>query len=92
MNVERSTSEAATEVAGLALDRILERAPYPGVEVETNRLYLLAHKPQLGTSQAVRSASIVATETTPSTARASPASRVTNASACNCVSATYSAS
>jgi hypothetical protein len=45
MNVERSTSEAATEVAGLALDRILERAPYPGVEVETNRLYLLAHKP-----------------------------------------------
>ena len=43
--VEPGTIEAATEASGLALDRILERAPYPGVEVETNRLYLLAHKP-----------------------------------------------
>jgi SAM-dependent methyltransferase len=43
--VERSTIEAATEATGLALEQILERAPYPGVEVETNRLYLLAHKP-----------------------------------------------
>jgi cation transport ATPase len=43
-------------------------------------------------TQTVWRASIVAVGTTPSTRRASSASRVTNASACSCVSATYSAS
>src|SRR5439155_14617473 len=43
-------------------------------------------------SQAVRSASIVAVGTIPSTCRASSASSVTNASACSWVSAMYSAS
>jgi hypothetical protein len=45
-----------------------------------------------GKTQAVRSASIVAVGTIPSTRRASSASRVTNASACSCVRPTYSAS
>jgi SAM-dependent methyltransferase len=42
---EREQIDAALVAAGLDVERIVERDPYPGVEVETERLYALATKP-----------------------------------------------
>ena len=42
---EPEEMEAFLQQAGFLLDARLERAPYPGVEAETHRVYLRAHKP-----------------------------------------------
>jgi ubiquinone/menaquinone biosynthesis C-methylase UbiE len=43
--VQRREIEEAIVEAGLKLERTIERAPYAGVEVETDRLYFIARRP-----------------------------------------------
>jgi hypothetical protein len=82
----------------------VRRDPRPGNECALQRLDRPATEPQTRTvlhpgrpsrhaaGPGQRSASMDAVATTPSTRRARSASRVISASACSCVSATYSAS
>ena len=40
--------ETALEAAGYAVEEVVEREPYPGVETQTRRAYVLATKPPAG--------------------------------------------
>lgn len=48
---EREQLAPAIEQAGLCVTFVLERSPYPGVEVETQRLYVGAGKPEQPSSE-----------------------------------------
>jgi hypothetical protein len=42
---ERDEMRGYLEAAGFTVDEVIEREPYPDVEVATQRVYIFAHKP-----------------------------------------------